>query len=412
MKRNLTVVIVLLMALSTISAQQYLYLWKADGSHVSYLVTDIDSIGFYAPFYIVNLTAEGKGTVSGSGEYGKGETVTLVATANKGYTFTQWSDGNTDNPRTVLLNDNLTLTATFSLAASAFSVSPTTKVMFSPGNLQYHANLGSHLCADGTTQNGTWRFAEHQWDMVGYGYGQGGAAYDNIIGGTIEGSSNNGSTKAWKDLFCWGTSGWKSGANASFPEAVSEYYYDYYIGGNPNYDFSGYYAYADWGVYNQIGDDAPGTWRTMTKDEWEYLFQERPNALNKYGAARVNGITGVVILPDDWTLPNGCSFTAGMTNANDYKDWGQVNNVYVGTQWELMESNGAIFLPASGFRSGNSANTSNIIAQRVGAAGYYWSSTVYNESSVYGLSFSSKALYSQAHLSRGYGRAVRLVVNL
>lgn len=412
MKRNLILAIIFIMAFGTMRAQQYMYLWRSDGSHISYPVADIDSIGFWAPFYIVNLEADGKGTVSGSGEYAKGSTATLVATAAKGYSFCQWSDGNTSNPRIVTLNDNLTLTATFSLAASAFSVSPTTKVMFSPGNLQYNHSLGSHQCADGTSKVGTWRFAEHQWDMIGYGYGMTWSMYDNNVGGTVEGSSNNNGTNAWKDLFCWGTSGWKSGANAYNPFAVSENYWDYYLGGDPNYDFSGDYIYADWGTYNQIGDDAPGIWRTLTKDEWEYLLQKRPEALNKYGAARVNGITGIVILPDDWTLPNGCTFVAGMTTANDNKDWGLVNNVYVGSQWELMEANGAVFLPASGFRSGNSNYSSNIISQYAGVAGYYWSSTVYNESSIYGLYFTSNTLYYQKDLSRGFGRAVRLVVNL
>ena len=405
MKRNLMLVIALIMTFGTMRAQQYLYVWKTDGSHVSYPVTDIDSIGFYAPFYIVNLTAEGKGTVSGNGEYPRGATATLIASPAKGYSFSQWSDGNTENPRTLTLNDNLTLTAIFTLTASAFSVSPTTKVMFSPGNLQYNYSIGSHQCADGTSQKGTWRFAEHQWDMIGCGYGQTSPLNDSYIGGTVEGND-------WRDLFCWGTSGWDSGANMYNPGSNSEYDSDYYVGNNPNYDFSGDYKYADWGAYNQIGNDAPGTWRTMTKDEWEYLFHSRPNALDKYGAARVNGITGIVILPDVWTLPNGCNFVAGMTNANNITDWGQVNNVYVGTQWEQMEANGAIFLPASGFRTGSTQYVSNIAVRGAGVQGCYWSSTVYNNSSIYCVYFTSIALYYQKDLPRGYGRAIRLVVNL
>ena len=43
------------------------------------------------------------GTVEGSGQYKYGATVTLTVTANTGYTFTKWSDGNTDNPRTVVV---------------------------------------------------------------------------------------------------------------------------------------------------------------------------------------------------------------------------------------------------------------------------------------------------------------------
>ena len=410
MKKIFTLIVVLSMTLGTMNAQQYVYLWKADGSHISCPISDIDSIGFYAPFYTVVLASEGKGTVTGDGEYEIGETATLVATPDKGYSFSQWSDGNTDNPRTIYLDNNLTLTATFVLTASAFSVSPTTKVMFSPGNLQYNRALDSHQCADGTTQVGTWRFAEHQWDMVGYGYGQTWSLYDNIIGGTVEGSNNRGS--GWSDLFCWGTSGWNSWAKCYDPGSTSELYSDYYVWNDASNDITGDYAYADWGVYNQIGNDAPGTWRTMTKDEWAYLLQQRTNALNKYGAARVNGITGIVILPDDWTLPEGCSFIAGMTNASDNKDWGQVNNVYIGTQWELMEANGAVFLPASGYRSGNTTYSSNIMAKSVGVLGNYWSSTVYNEKSIYGLFFNSNTLYHQKDMERGFGRAVRLVVNL
>lgn len=150
----------------------------------------------------------------------------------------------------------------------------------------------------------------------------------------------------------------------------------------------------------------------MTNDEWTYLFQSRTNALDKFGAARVNGITGIVILPDDWTLPNGCSFTPGMTTSSNDKDWGMVNNIYIGTQWEQMEANGAIFLPASGFRTGNTAYVSNIGAKSVGVVGNYWSSTVYNPNYIYGIYFKSNTLYPHYNLDRGYGRAVRLVVNL
>ncbi|MGX8712414.1 MAG: leucine-rich repeat protein [bacterium] len=42
-----------------------------------------------------------------------GETVTLTATANEGYHFTQWNDGNTDNPRTVTVTSDTNFTAYF-----------------------------------------------------------------------------------------------------------------------------------------------------------------------------------------------------------------------------------------------------------------------------------------------------------
>ncbi len=53
------------------------------------------------------------GSVTGGGEYAYGTTATLAATPAEGYRFVQWSDGNTDNPRTVEVTDNMALTAEF-----------------------------------------------------------------------------------------------------------------------------------------------------------------------------------------------------------------------------------------------------------------------------------------------------------
>ena len=53
------------------------------------------------------------GTVSGGGSYASGVTATLTATANTGYHFTQWQDGNTQNPRTITVMGNATYTAYF-----------------------------------------------------------------------------------------------------------------------------------------------------------------------------------------------------------------------------------------------------------------------------------------------------------
>ena len=58
---------------------------------------------------------EDMGSVTEGGEYAHGAEVTLTATANTGYRFTQWSDGNTDNPRTIIVTENKTYTAEFEL---------------------------------------------------------------------------------------------------------------------------------------------------------------------------------------------------------------------------------------------------------------------------------------------------------
>ena len=44
--------------------------------------------------------------------------MTLTAVPDDGYQFTEWSDGNTDNPRTILVTENMTLSATFSVATN------------------------------------------------------------------------------------------------------------------------------------------------------------------------------------------------------------------------------------------------------------------------------------------------------
>ena len=46
------------------------------------------------------------GSVTGAGTYNKGESVTLTAVANEGYRFLSWGDGVTDNPRTVIAEED------------------------------------------------------------------------------------------------------------------------------------------------------------------------------------------------------------------------------------------------------------------------------------------------------------------
>ena len=57
--------------------------------------------------------AEG-GTVEGAGKYEEGEEVTISATANEGYAFVEWGDGDTNASRTYIMPGSAsTLTATF-----------------------------------------------------------------------------------------------------------------------------------------------------------------------------------------------------------------------------------------------------------------------------------------------------------
>ena len=292
-----------------------------------------------------------------------------------------------------------------------FSIGANKKVFFSPGNLQYNAALGTHQCADGTTKQGTWRFAEHQWDMVGMGYGQTDETNFNYIGGTILNSDNrlvSSTYNGWIDLFGWGTSGWNSGAKAYEPWSTSTDYADYFPGNNPSNHLNGNYAYADWGIYNQIGDDPPASWRTLTKDEWVYLIKKRPNAKSKWGNAKVNGVTGLVLLPDEWSLPEGLAFTAGLISAEEWYDWSGLvaTNIYTLPQWRKMEAAGAVFLPCAGYRYGR------LSIYRTGTYGNYWSSTPRNSSTPYTMRFYSNTIYPDGNIGHNYGVSVRLVAEV
>jgi len=65
-------------------------------------------------FYNIEVAAgEGGNVNSSGGSYESGTSITLTATANDGYTFSAWSNGSTDNPLTLSVGSNLSLTAEF-----------------------------------------------------------------------------------------------------------------------------------------------------------------------------------------------------------------------------------------------------------------------------------------------------------
>ena len=65
--------------------------------------------------YTVSVSANNSsyGYVTGGGTYPAGSTVTLTAYPYSGYQFSYWSDGNTQNPRTITVNSNVSYTAYF-----------------------------------------------------------------------------------------------------------------------------------------------------------------------------------------------------------------------------------------------------------------------------------------------------------
>ena len=250
-----------------------------------------------------------------------------------------------------------------------FSVSATKQVHFSQGNLQYQASTN------------TWRFAEHQYDYVGtqtadrYGY----------YGGNVSGSDNcsiSSTYSGWIDLFGWGT-----GSNPTLSSP----------------SFEDYGTFMDWGCNAIInGGNTVNQWRTLTIAEWNYLLNTRTDASSKRGTGNINGVGGLIILPDSWTLPSECSFTSGFTtyNPNTYPDW--THNSYTLAQWAQMEAAGAVFLPAAGHRFGTRVDF-------VGNWGWYWSSSPFFESSACYMKFDSGQLGATYNNDRQGGFSVRPV---
>lgn len=251
-----------------------------------------------------------------------------------------------------------------------FSVSPLRAIGFSTGNLQYSAS-GRHATSDSTAQ-GTWRFAPNQYDTVG-------AAINSTISDT---------TTAWIDLFGWGTSGYNG--REPYLNTTSRPAYD---NGNNNMSGTNY----DWGTFNAIlnGGNQPGQWFSMSKEEWDYLINDRDGADNKRGYATVCGVPGIVLLPDSWSNPIGTYFITGHGN-------GYSTNVYNSYQWSNMESYGAIFLPAAGYRI-DSVNVTG-----VGAIGQYWTASADSITHTNYLSFEYNRVSVDGY-HNNQGRSVRLV---
>ena len=101
--------------------------WTKGGEIVStlptYTFTITENIELVANFealtpYTITVETSNaeQGSVTGGGTYYEGEEVTIKATAVGGFVFEKWSDDNTDNPRTITVNETATYTASFKVA--------------------------------------------------------------------------------------------------------------------------------------------------------------------------------------------------------------------------------------------------------------------------------------------------------
>ena len=255
----------------------------------------------------------------------------------------------------------------------AFSVSANKQVIFSKGCLQY------------TQSTNTWEFANEQYEVIGT---------DNVVGGTVANSpvtgiSKSGTALADKiDLFGWSTD------NATFSWGIST--------SSDNSDYSG--NFVDWG--KNIGDGA--TWRTLSQDEWVYLFETRVDASSKYGIACIylnadssRYANGLILLPDNWTCPSDITFKSGVQSSSydTYADF----QAFTLSQWRQMEQAGAVFIPAAGDRTGTK------VAWLQSDGSCFSSTSTTFATGAYILSLQRNRVIPTDESGRNTGRVVRLV---
>ena len=261
------------------------------------------------------------------------------------------------------------------------------KVRFSKGNLQaYFASAGSSC---------TWNFAPNQWSYVG----------NNSANINIDGIGTVGAGGFYVDLFGWvgNSSSWTSDAaiHGISKSTATNAENGYGTSATENLK-------SDWG---KTIDGTGTTWRTLSGDEWVYVFNTRttggtvgetPQA--RYTMANIRtdvsgGVNGVILFPD------GINFTASefttLGTVNDESAWG---TRCTSAEWTALAAKGCVFLPAAGDREAASV-------YQVETHGHYWSSSPDADyvTGAYAVYFYSGSLNPKNAHYRNYGFSVRLV---
>ena len=262
-----------------------------------------------------------------------------------------------------------------------FSVAPDKKVSFSQGNLQYLPAIN------------LWKFANSQYEYLGNA--------NKYLKPTF---------RNWVDLFGW------SADNTTAPFGVST--------STNDADYTG--EFVDWGT-KLIQGDAKDTWRTLSIEEWEYIYHGRKNADQLLAIATLEGVPGLILLPDNWQQPEDIPFVSSVeqglawdatrvegsyfdtSNKDHTKD-----NIYTQAQWQKMEALGAVFLPCAGWRQEKTWTHAGIVEVNIKYLGSYWScSTPQISNDYYFFRFTQQEIRkfplnnSLSLLARG--RSVRLV---
>lgn len=401
--------------------------WTKNGTQVSteatYSFTVTESASYVAHFqlqdYTINVSANpaNGGNVTGGGSYSFGQSCTVTATANTGYSFLRWTEnGNqvsTNASYTFTVTGNRFLVAQFQTSATiptvtttqVTNITQTTAVgggnvtstgganvtergicwgtSHNPTTSGSHASSGTGtgsftVSMTGLTDNTTYYVRAYAINSVGTAYG------NELSFATLP---NSGSEHDYVDLglpsgLLWAT----CNVGANTPEDYGNHFawaetqskgdyswdtYQYCNGtsntltkycNNSNY---GYNGFTD-NLTTLLPEDDAATanwgndWRTPTKEEWNELCNNTTHT---------------------WTIQNG------------------VNGIL------FIASNGnSLFLPAAGYCTSSSPYSA-------GTYGYYWSNSLYtsNPSKAWTLYFTSDGYSVYYDFTRKTGYSVRAV---
>ncbi len=217
-------------------------------------------------------------------------------------------------------------------------------VYFSWGNLQ--------AWWDGSSWN-NWEFAEYQHEFI-KNYQGNVSLNDPTYGDRI-------------DLF-----GWSSTNN------------DNYYGINSSEDDDDYGGdFYDWGNLSIMNGGGNGKWRTPSESELRYILFHRPSGSTVCGEPyarymRVHfpadsegkiHVAGIVLFPDHFILPD---LQKTEIYTHYINNWDTPGVTLDWDDWAEMEKAGAVFLPAAGYRDGNTVT----LEQYGYPDGNYWTSSI------------------------------------
>ena len=201
-------------------------------------------------------------------------------------------------------------------------------------------------------------------------------------------------------------------------DKVGESYEQWYAAGNQDW----FFANTNVSPYETANEKfsvngVSGKYRAPSASEMEYLISTRTGSIDgaeksatqMYGTAKVAGKLGFVILPDEFNVPDGCTFEFGWTGffpvASTYVASMTVKNEYTEKQWKDMEANGAVFLPVASFRNDG---WNPYCTAEYSYFPYYWLSTP-NGGYAYRMDFSSGLLHIEPLGVIGDAYPVRLI---